>query len=278
VLPHHSRLLYFLWAASYPLAAQVLLQLPEYSAASVVNAASQRAGRIAPNSIFTVYGKNLSFTTWALGPGDIRNGSLPTDIPGLNVSVLVRGVAVPLYFVSPAQINALLPANFSPGTARIEITRGSAAGPRVEFTIVEEALEPFAFDSGWAAATHPNGSTVTEANPVRPGEYVVVYGTGWGATETSGFPQGHVAASGALIRRWSEFRVWLGETLLERGDVLYAGLTPGFAGLYQVNLRVPLEVRDSAELRMQIGEGESGAKVKVRIAVATEASPAALQP
>jgi uncharacterized protein (TIGR03437 family) len=262
----------FSWAASFPLAAQSLLLLPEYSAESLVNAASQRSGRIAPNTIFTVYGKNLSFSTWALGPGDIRNGNLPTDVPGLNVNVLVRGLPVPLYYVSPTQINALLPANFSPGLARIEITRGVARGPRVEFQIGVEEPDLFAFEGGWAAATHPDGRAVSEAQPVKPGDYVVVYGTGWGSVETS-LQQQHIATSGALLRRWGELRVRVGEFEVVRPELFYAGLTPGFAGLYQVNFRVPPELRGNAELSLQIGGRESGAKVRLPIATESPAQP-----
>lgn len=278
MLPQHSRRFFTLWAVSLPLAAQSLLLLPEYAPASIVNAASQRAGKIAPNSIFTIYGKNLSFSTWALGPSDIRNGFLPTDLPGLNVSVLVRGIAVPLYFVSPNQINALIPAEFSPGIARLEVRRGSAAGPRVEIQIVSDALELFSFENGWAAATHPNGSTVDATLPVRPGQYVVLYGTAWGATDRSEFQAPHIAANGALLRRWPDFRVYLANRELPRDHLWYAGLTPGFAGLYQVNFKVPEDLTESADCWLQIGQGELGAKVKLRIAPATESPPQAFQP
>lgn len=278
MLPQHSCRLLILWAASLPLGAQSLLQLPEYSAASIVNAASQRIGKIAPNSIFTIYGKNLAFSAWALGPGDIRNGNLPTEVTGQNVSVIVRGLAVPLYFVSPNQINALIPAEFTPGVARIEVRRGSAAGPRVEIQIVPDAMELFAFENGWAAATHPNGRTVDESNPVRPGSYVVVYGTGWGATDRSEFQAPHIAQNGALLKRWPDFRVRLGERELPRDHIWYAGLTPGFAGLYQANFKIPDDLWESTDCWLQIGEGEAGAKVKLRIALATEHQPQAFQP
>ncbi len=267
-----------LWAASLPLGAQSLLQLPEYSAASIVNAASQRAGKIAPNSIFTIYGKNLAFSAWALGPGDIRNGNLPTEVTGQNVSVIVRGLAAPLYFVSPNQINALIPAEFTPGVARVEVRRGSAAGPRIEIQIVSDAMELFAFENGWAAATHPNGSTVDESNPVRPGSYVVVYGTGWGATDRSDFQSPHIAQNGALLKRWPDLRVLLGDRELPRDHIWYAGLTPGFAGLYQANFKIPEDLRESTDCWLQIGDGEAGAKVKLRIDIATEVQPPAFQP
>ncbi len=241
-----------------------------------MNAASQKSGRLAPNAIFTVYGKNLSFSTWALSAAEIRNGNLPVDVPGLNVTVLVRGVAVPLYYVSPTQINALLPASQGSGVARLEIVRGSARGPRVEFTIVSDAPELFALEDGSAAATHPDGRAVTAAAPVAPGAYVVLYGTGWGSVATSQQQQ-HIASSGALLTRWPDLEVHLGERRLERADVFYAGLTPGFAGLYQINFRVPETVSETAPVWLRFGEMESGTRVRLPIAAppsnATETPP-----
>ncbi|GAB4358529.1 MAG: hypothetical protein OHK0021_02760 [Bryobacter sp.] len=264
-----------MWAALLPLAAQTLLRLPEYSAQSIVNAASQGVGRITPNSIITIYGQNLSFETWALGAGDIRNGNLPTDAPGLNVTVAIRGLPVPLYYISPTQINALIPANFTPGVARLEISRGSARGPRVEFEIVAEAPEFFAFEGGWAAATHPDGRTVSAAAPAVPGEFIVVYGTAWGAVETS-LQQQHIAASGALLRRWPDVRIHLGEREVLWPEVFYAGLTPGFAGLYQVNFRIPVDVEGEQPLRIEVAGSSSEGTVK--IPVATKAPTQAFHP
>jgi uncharacterized protein (TIGR03437 family) len=269
-----------LWAACLPVATQSLLQLPEYSAESTVNAASQTAGRIAPNSIFTVYGRHLSLATWALSASDIRNGNLPTDVPGLNVSVLVRGIPVPLYYVSPTQINALIPANFTPGPARLEITRGIARGPRIDFEIVSEAPDIFMFEDGFAAATHPDGRTITPDAPVAPGQYAVIYGTAWGAVQTS-LTQQHIAASGALLRKWPDVRLWIEELELAWPAVFYAGLTPGFAGLYQINVRLPDNAHELArdgvlELLLDIAATPSARKVKIPVtnpANATQSLP-----
>src|ERR1035438_1952896 len=80
---------------------------PSYSAAGIVNAATQVAGTLAPNTIATIYGTNLSWTTHAVDYGDLRGGTLPIALEG--VSVNVNGILGSLFFVSPGQINFLIP-------------------------------------------------------------------------------------------------------------------------------------------------------------------------
>src|SRR3984957_15739088 len=76
---------------------------PSYSAASIVNAATQTAETLAPNTIATIYGTNLSWTTHAVTAGDLNGGTLPNSLEG--VSVYVTGILSNLFFVSPGQIN-----------------------------------------------------------------------------------------------------------------------------------------------------------------------------
>jgi len=71
-----------LWAVmGKPIAAQSLLTRPEYSKASITSSAGGKAGRIAPNSIISLYGKNLSQIVWAISPQDLSRGILPTATP-----------------------------------------------------------------------------------------------------------------------------------------------------------------------------------------------------
>src|SRR4051812_11780421 len=77
-----------------------------YSAASIVNAATQTANALAPNTIATVYGQNLAYASYGLTAGDVNGGTMPTSLQG--VSVLVRGIPASLFYISPGQINFLI--------------------------------------------------------------------------------------------------------------------------------------------------------------------------
>ena len=87
---------------------------------SVVNAASQLSGTIAPGTIVSIFGTHLAPTT-AITPGV---ASPPTTVGG--VTVTVGGVAAPIYFVSPSQINAVV--SFSTPVGPQSLTVASSAG------------------------------------------------------------------------------------------------------------------------------------------------------
>src|SRR5215472_6971027 len=80
---------------------------PYYTSESIVNAADNQSGGLAPNTIATMYGTGLAYTTKAITNADIHDGMLPTVLPGTGVRVLIGGLPAIIYFVSPGQINFL---------------------------------------------------------------------------------------------------------------------------------------------------------------------------
>jgi len=85
---------------------------------------------------------------------------------------------------------------------------------------------------GAAAQVSSSAQTVT-ARPAAPEFF---YLTGLGLTDPA-FPPGTLAGQAASVAE--PVSVSLNGTPLSPGDVLYAGAAPGFAGLYQVNIRIP---------------------------------------
>src|SRR5262249_19709088 len=110
----------------------VTLQLASLSTPTIcaaVNGASFAAGApVAPGAIVS-----LSAALLASGPSTAASTPLPTSLS--NTSLTVNGVAAPLFFVSPTQINVQIPWETKPGTATFVLTSGSASSGPVRLPV-----------------------------------------------------------------------------------------------------------------------------------------------
>jgi len=77
---------------------------------------------------------------------------------------------------------------------------------------------------------------------------VVVYATGLGPTVPPAIPN-RLPASAASIARRADFTVWLNAVPVPAERILYAGISPPYAGLFQINLRVPEDAPPDPEIR-----------------------------
>src|ERR1700732_3810111 len=79
---------------------------------------------IAQGSLFVIYGSGLANTTTTL-----QSVPLQTPLSGVTISVTVSGstVACPIYFLSPGQIDAILPSSTPVGTGTITVTNNGTA-------------------------------------------------------------------------------------------------------------------------------------------------------
>ena len=57
-----------------------------------------------------------------------------------------------------------------------------------------------------------------------------------------------------MLERLSDFRVLLDGVEMNSDRVLYAGVAPGFAGLYQINLRLPDQTPRNPRVRLRLGD------------------------
>jgi uncharacterized protein (TIGR03437 family) len=224
---------------------------PVYTADSIVNTPDYATGPFAPNSILSLFGSDLSWSTAAATAGDYDSGYLPRLLGG--VSVYVNNIAAPLYYVSPAQINFLVPSNLTPGPIPVRVVRQGLSGPEVALALLNAAPALFDDGNGYALAQHGQDYTqVTASAPAVAGETIVVYATGLGRTEPN-FASGAVPNSPAKIVYLSQFSVYIDETPVPAGYIGYAGVTPGCPGLYQINMRVPEGVTTATRIRVEIG-------------------------
>jgi uncharacterized protein (TIGR03437 family) len=259
--------MHFSWPAAalfaFPLfAAASETPAPYYTTASIVNAASYSASALAPNAIATIYGTNLSFVTADSSGDNMLTSGLPTTLGG--VSVYISSIAAGLFYVSPTQINFLVPAVFDPNTVPLVVLREAQGGPFVEVTLNSAGPALFVDSTGSAIATHLDGTLLNAASPANPGEWVVVYAEGLGPTvpEADTYTASSSAAPIAMLK---QFSLSLNGSPVDASALYYVGITPDFVGLYQINLQVPQNTPPNPQIQIAIGSQVSQANVQLAV-------------
>jgi len=207
---------------------------------SVSNSASGQVG-VAPGTFVSIYGSNFApvgfFDDWG---NSINGGKLPTVLDGVTVSI--GGQAAYVEAVTPSQINVLVP---TVGTGTVAVTVTTAAGASASFTTISQPLEPalFAWPGSQAVATHldysyavQNGTFSVTTVPAKPGETIILWGTGFGATTPPAL-DGQVVPAG--IYALNGVSVMVGGQPV---SVLGAALSPGLAGVYQIAIQLPVSL------------------------------------
>jgi uncharacterized protein (TIGR03437 family) len=201
----------------------------------------------------------LNLATATVSPGILP---LPTLFSG--TSVVVGGIAAPLYFLSNGQLNVQIPSELKTNQhyqVAVSVNNAFAVLPG-GITVVGTAPGVSAFPDGRLIAQHGDFTLVDDAKPARPGESLVMYLTGMGPTNPS-------VATGAQSPSAPPAVVVTQPVVTVDGQiatVLFAGLTPGGIGLYQVNFTVPSTAR-SGDLEVVVKQGNVAAnstKLKVQ--------------
>lgn len=224
----------------------VALQAPGLSGSGVflnpvgiVNAASYApfTAGVAPGEFITLFGTNLA-------PSDQTAAAFPFPTTLNGVQVLINGVAAPIYYVTPTQISAIVPYEIVPSAttlsvAQIQVKNAGVTSNGVTLFVWETAPGVFTQPQdglGIAAALHGAGSTlITADSPAQIGETVEVYLAGLGDVSPP-VGDGAAAPSSPLSEASNTIAV---DVAGVAASVTYAGLAPGFAGLYQINFVVP---------------------------------------
>ncbi|MCU0245663.1 MAG: hypothetical protein MUC42_03765 [Bryobacter sp.] len=238
------------------------------AATSVVNGASFLPG-FAPGGFVTIFGENLSLTSREWRASDFVNDQLPTQLDG--VSVTIGGRSAYVYFISPTQLNVLAP--FAANEEAVDVQVTNANGRSNIVRVDQRRFSPGFFlfapqNRRYLAAIFPDGSAVgprgllgpgaSITRPARPGETILLFMTGLGATNPA-FPDGRI------IRQPYPTANPLTVTVGGRPcRVDFAGLT--FAGLYQVNVTLPADLPVGDQLvTAAIGGANSQANAFVAI-------------
>jgi uncharacterized protein (TIGR03437 family) len=226
---------------------------PNYTAAGIVNGASFTTG-LAPNTIGSIFGTNLSWATYGVQSIDVADGVMPTSL--VNVEAYFEGWPVYLYYVSPQQINFLVPSVLLPGNFNFWVARQGTRGPIVTVTLQAAAPAMFQLPSGAVIATHIDGSLVSSSAPATAGEVVTLWATGLGNTDPP-LEDGMLPTAAQSIGQLNQLEVWINGAALNPAAILYAGVAPGFAGLYQVNVRLPPQLPANPDIQLVLAGAPS---------------------
>jgi uncharacterized protein (TIGR03437 family) len=255
-------------------AGQLAAQTPVVAEGGVLNAASAARGQaVAPGSLISIFGSEL-----ASGLSQADSIPLATTLGG--VSVTVNNVAAPLLFVSGGQINAQFPFNAMPdpnasGTAQLVVRRGSAsATSTVQVAPFSPGIFSVQFGVGQAIAVNADGSLAAPAGsipglatqPARAGGVIIIYCTGLGPVDPP-LPSGTAPVfqpNPQLHSTTTPPTVLVGNS---EARVLFSGLSPQFAGVYQLNVEIPAGAPTGNTVPLRLRQGGITTTDQVTIAI-----------
>ena len=229
-----------IYTTSLELSPAATTTAPAITSGGVVNAASY-ATTIASSSYVTIVGTNLSASTRSWTAEELAGGNLPTSLNG--VSVTINNKPAYVQYISPTQINAIAPADTAVGPVEVRVKTNDQLSAAVSATLQSVSPSFFTFDGKYLAATHADNTWLGKAGlfpsapnsttPAKPGETIVLYGNGLGAT-TPVIGDNKITDVVAPVA--AGVTVTIGG---QPATVAFAGLVPPFARMYQLNVVVP---------------------------------------
>ena len=189
---------------------------------------------------------------------------LPTSLQG--VSVTVNGMPAYVAYISPTQINVLAPDDATVGTVQVQVTAAQQNSNSLTVQKTQFAPAFFTFAGGaYVAALHADFSLVGAANllpgavtqPAKPGETILLYGTGFGSTNPP-LPSGQLVTTPAVLANPVQITI---------GGVAAVATFGGLVspGLYQFNVTVPNLPNGDAAVLATIGGVTTKAGVSVTV-------------
>ena len=206
---------------------------------AIVNPVTYIAGPSAPGGVVSIFGTNLAATTAA------PPAPLPSTLAGVTVRIGDRPAA--LEYISPRQINAIIPWDAEAGAAAVTVTLNGNASAARNLTIA--AAAPVLL-SAVRSATRASG-------PYSRGEYLTLFAGGLGAVKNAP-PAGGYTATGKLAETNAPVTVTIGGVAT---PAAFAGLAPpdllgaAISGLYQIDVQVPAAAPIAANVPVAVTIG-----------------------
>ncbi|HWE49701.1 MAG TPA: hypothetical protein VG273_07935 [Bryobacteraceae bacterium] len=234
------------------------------SAGGIANCATYIAEAFAPGDLVCLFGTQLAAQgTSATNPGTPWSATLGTS------QVLVNGAPVPLYYVSPLQINFQIPYSLTAGQiATVQVVNNGVPGNIRSITIAANTPRILLwglFAGNYGIAVNTDGSLALPASltvpgfvshPAKPGDTLTIYGLGFGQTSPAAVEG--AAASTTTLQNAPDATVLFdgqfnGQPVTTKA--FFAGLSPGSVGLYQVNVTIPAGVPLSTSIPVTVTIG-----------------------
>lgn len=231
--------------------------VPTLSAESVANAAGVTpVAGVAPGSVISIFGQNLA-------PDIIVGTEVPLaqSIGDVSVRVAGRTFPIPLMFVSPNQINAVLPFDIAEGVNRIYVKWTGKPEASTEFNVYRNAPGLFYNQVGeqpYGLFMHQDDSSINAESPARRGETVTLLATGFGPYKVNP-PDGFPVDEAPNYVLADPVSVISGSTVL---PVSYAGVAKGRSGVVALRLTIGNELASGLnEIKVQVNGQESNTVV-----------------
>jgi uncharacterized protein (TIGR03437 family) len=228
--------------------------VPYIAPSGIQNSAAQTPDNtVAPGSAVAVYGLNLS-TDVKVGP----SGPLVQTLD--DVTVRAGGRLLPLFFVSPGQLNVQMPSDLPEGSQTLVVHREGKPEASAYFSVKRNAPGLFTYlkgDQTFVVARHADGSLISADSPARRNETITLYGTGLGPYQPAP-PDGFPVPAKPKYTLADPVKIVIGDQAF---DPVWAGAAAGRVGLtavqFQISDQVPHATTVDLKVRVQGHESNS---------------------
>ncbi len=231
----------------------------QVSIAGIVNAAALTGSTAAPGEMVTIYGSQLAPAGLATV---VPASTLALENTAANTQVFFDGIPAPLLYISPGQINAIVPYEVA-GRSSTNVTVVSDGRHSNAFTITIVAAAPGIFVNSQGAVLNQNGSPNTPSNPAHPGEIVTLFATGEGQTNPPGMT-GRLVQGALLPAPALPVVLQIGS---QTAQLPYAGEMPQGAGVLQINAVVPANAPYGDQIPVTLTVGAAAAQSGVTMSI-----------
>jgi uncharacterized protein (TIGR03437 family) len=221
---------------------------------------------VTPGDIVALFGDQLFFDVGTLGSGSPLGTTIGTT------QVLVNGKPAPLFYASYGQINFQVPLETALGTAQVQVMRDGLPSNTSSLGIANRAARLLQIGVGTYGAIENTDFSIpmpvgafpgVNTHPAHIGDTLTIFGIGMGATNPASATGTAPTTATSLT---STPTVFFGDFVSEPATPLYAGVTPGFAGLYQVNVTIPDGVpTGNIDVRLMFPDGTVSNPVQIAV-------------